>query len=112
MIEVQLLLDTSMCLVRLSTKGHAAREAGSASIPCAAVSALVRTTARIVEGRAGIESSGNAPHPGSLELRLYRVEAASREWLRGITDFLIVGLKDIEADYPGECRIVLNTQEE
>ncbi len=43
---------------------------------------------------------------------LYRVDAASREWLRGITDFLIVGLKDIEADYPEECRIVLKTQEE
>jgi len=96
----------------LSTEGHAVREAGSASIPCAAVSSLVRTTARIVAGRAGIESSGNAPHPGSLELRIHRVEVASREWLQGITDFLIVGLKDIEAEYPDECRIVLNTQEE
>ena len=112
MIEVQLLLDTARCLVGLSTEGHAVRNAGEASIPCAAVSSLVRTAARTVEGRAGIESSGSAPHPGSLELTLHRVDAASREWLRGITDFLIVGLKDIEADYPEECRIVLNTQEE
>jgi len=111
-IEVQLLLDTSMCLVGLSTAGHAARKTGEASIPCAAVSSLVRTTARIIEGRTGIESSGNASRPGSLELMLHRVDADSREWLRGITDFIVVGLKDIEADYPEECRLVLKTQEE
>ena len=112
MIEVLLLLDKSMCLVGLSTEGHALRKAGEASVPCAAVSSLVRTTARMVEGRTGIESSGSAPYPGSLQLTLHRVDAASREWLRGITDFLVVGLKDVEADYPQECRLVLKTQEE
>ncbi len=112
MIEVQLLVDTSMCLLRLSTEGHAVRGKGSYSIPCAAVSSLVRTAARMVEGRAGIESSGSAPEPGGLTLELHRVEEGSKPWLRGVTDFLVVGLKDIEADYPKDCRIVLRTQEE
>ena len=112
MIEVQLLLDTSMCVSRLTTDGHAVRSAGKDSIPCAAVSSLVRTAARLVEGHTGIDSSGAAPQPGSLELRLDRVDAESRNWLRGVTDYLVVGLKDIEADYPDDCSIVLKTQEE
>ncbi len=105
-------MDTSMCLLKLSTEGHAVRSAGGSSIPCAAVSSLVRTTARLVESRAGIESSGEAPSPGSLTLTLHRVGSEEKAWLKGVTDFLIVGLKDVEADYPDECRIVLKTQEE
>lgn len=101
-----------MCVSRLTTDGHAVRSAGRDSIPCAAVSSLVRTAARVVEGRNGIVSSGTAPQPGSLELRLDRVDAESRDWLRGVTDYLVVGLKDIEADYPDDCSIVLKTQEE
>ena len=107
-----MLLDTSMCVAQLKTNGHAVCSAGKNSIPCAAVSSLVRTAARLVEGRTGIVSSGTAPQPGSLELRLGRVDAESRDWLRGVTDFLVVGLKDIEADYPDDCSIVLKTQEE
>ena len=66
----------------------------------------------MIEGHTGIVSSGDAPQPGSLKLRLDRVDAESRDWLRGVTDFLVVGLKDIESDYPGDCSIVLKTQEE
>ena len=113
MIRVRLVSDTGMCLVHLTVTGHAAIEdGGTVSVACAAVSAIVRTAARLIEMRPGVDSDGSAEKAGRLEIAIRGYPPAQREWLRGVSDFLIVGLKDVERDYPEECEVVLTVQEE
>jgi len=112
LIEVDLVLDSWLCIEQLRVHGHSIRLAHGASVPCAAVSALARTAARVIEADTLLRSEGGADHEGSLELRVQDCPVERREWLRGVSDSLLVGLRDVEAEYPDDCRVRLHTQEE
>jgi uncharacterized protein YsxB (DUF464 family) len=110
-ITVQLRLDGRGCLKSLVAAGHSL--AGSrgmlasdgTSLPCAAVSVLARTAARIVAMEGRIASEGSAEEPGKLQLAVGRYPDELAEWLRGVTDTLARGLSDVAAEYPGEIVI-------
>ena len=112
MIEVDLVLDSELCIERLRVLGHSPQLVHGTSVPCAAVSALVRTAARVIEADSRVRSGGGADREGSLELRVDECPEDRREWLRGVSDLLIVGLRDVEKEYPGDCSLRLHTQEE
>ncbi|HDQ14343.1 MAG TPA: ribosomal-processing cysteine protease Prp [Sediminispirochaeta sp.] len=112
MIRAELHLDSHMCLRGLVVEGHAAKGSPGLSVPCAAVSALVRTSSRLIAAEQGVVSSGEAEKEGRLKLQVKHCAPPYREWLRGITDFVVVGLKEIERDYPDDCVVELYTQEE
>jgi len=40
-------------------------------------------------------------------LQLNRVPEGIRDWLRGVTDFLLAGLRDIQEEYPQSLQIVI-----
>lgn len=111
MIRVRLELDAHGLLSSLETEGHAAVLSGSESVPCAAVSALVRTAARLIEAREGVEHRGGAPSPGSMSIRIQRVPRRQRSWLLGVTDYLVAGVQDVERDYPDDCRVDIRVKE-
>lgn len=111
MIRVAVELDRRGLLSALQAEGHAAALTESGSVPCAAVSALVRTAARLIEAREGLEHSGGAPAPGRLSLQVGRTERRQRRWLLGVTDYLLAGLRDVEREYPAECSVEIRTKE-
>lgn len=96
----------------VSVEGHALRGDSGNSVPCAAVSALTGSAARLISSKPGINSSGGAETPGTMLLSIEKVEEGCIEWLQGITDFLVIGLKEVEREYPSECSVVMNIQED
>lgn len=105
MIRIRLELDTHGLLSSLETEGHAVASSGGESVACAAVSALVRTAARLIEARQGVDYHGGAPSAGSLSIRVKHVPKRQRRWLLGVTDYLVAGVQDVERDYPDDCKV-------
>lgn len=96
---IRILLEVQEGVLRaLEVEGHATRR-GSLSIPCAGVSILARTAARLLEERLGGLLEGEASEEGSLWIRIPFV-AADREWLEGVTAFLKKGFEDLAREYP------------
>jgi uncharacterized protein YsxB (DUF464 family) len=103
LVKVTLELDPDGCLAGFAADGHVGGAAGS-SIPCAAVSVLLRTAARTAAG-AGLAAGGGADAPGAMRLRVSRAAGAQRDWLRGVTDALLRGLADVAAEAAGEIEV-------
>lgn len=107
MINVTLWLDTSGSLSGIDASGHTGSAAKGKDIICSAASVLLRTVSRTLEIEPSVELVGSVEEQGELHLRLKLLEESKREWLGGISSFIILGLKDLEAEYPSSCRIKL-----
>lgn len=107
MIHIGLLRDDIGCLAHLRSEGHAAGAPG-ANIVCAAVSALLRSVARVLESRGSIVVSGEAPTEGVLEITIERYDAGDSGYLLGVTDVLVRGLEDLAREAPGQVRLERN----
>ncbi len=108
MIHVGLQRDDNGCLRHLRSEGHAAGAPG-ANIVCAAVSALLRSVARVLESHGSVVVSGRAPAEGVLEITIERYAAADAGYLLGITDVLVRGLEDLAREAPAEIRLERST---
>ena len=94
MLSVTLHADGAGCLRRLVVRGHAP------DIACAAVTALTRTAATLLEAQPALECRGAAPRPGTLELQVGAVPARHRDWVRGISAMVEHGVRSVAAEYP------------
>ncbi len=88
---------------RLDSVGHALQGAprtdtAVGSIPCAAVSSLLRAAVSSLAESPGVDAVGAASQPGALGVEVTAVH--DKRWLRGVTDFLLSGLRGIESDFP------------
>jgi len=110
-IGVSVLLDATHSTLReVEIEGHSGK-AGE-SLVCAAVSALVRSTARTVEAYGRFDVQGRAATEGELDFSVYETEnirSGDYIWLMGVTDTLLTGIRDIERDYPKECSLEVIT---
>ena len=95
----------------LRSEGHAV-DSGEGSVPCAAVSALVGAASRALINAEGCQVDGSAPDPGYLELQVLRVRPGKGRWLRGVTDVLLKGLKDVGREFPGAVHLVIEEKGE
>ena len=105
MIDVCVRTGADGWLQRVEAFGHARRGSDGASIPCAVASSLLRTASTLLTGTDGIRATGSAPREGRLSMRLEAVRRDCAERAVTITDFLMQGLRDLEADYPQEITI-------
>jgi uncharacterized protein YsxB (DUF464 family) len=103
-VTVTLRLAGDGGLLSLRASGHAAGTAPGASVPCAAVSVLLRTAARVLWA-AGAVGAGGADEPGLMELVVSPERRVPPDWLRGVTDSLLTGLRDLEAEFPREVAL-------
>ncbi|MFO7850563.1 MAG: ribosomal-processing cysteine protease Prp [Spirochaetia bacterium] len=107
MIEVSLVLNPAhSTLEEVVVQGHSG-DAGN-SVVCAAVTALVRTAARTVESYGKFTLEGNADAPGKLRFKITgeeNTESGDFIWLMGVTDYLAMGIRDIEREHPTECKM-------
>lgn len=104
MISVSLQLDSQGCLRRLQSTGHAIGPQGGNTV-CAAATALMRSASRALADHSSIVISGHAPREGVLEIEVLQCGAEYHAYLRGVTDVLLRGLKDLALDEPSEVTI-------
>jgi uncharacterized protein YsxB (DUF464 family) len=102
-MRVRVLLSADGALRRFEAHGHAGSAAG-ANIPCAAVTTLLRTAGRLCIEH-GIAEGGGAEKPGEMALIVSSGAPGEQGWLRGMSDFLMRGLKDLQAEFPAEIAL-------
>ena len=107
MIDVTLWLDLSGCLFRIDASGHSGSAEAGKDIICAAASTLLRTVSRTLEMEPSISIEGSAEEKGELHFSISLLEGYEKDWLRGVSAFTVVGLKDLALEYPDYCRISL-----
>jgi len=82
-------------------EGHAGSVPRGANAACAAVTVLLRTAYETVASYDGVTVSGRAPAPGFLSFEVGRYPPGAVDRLKGVGDFLVVGLSGVEREYPG-----------
>lgn len=93
--------------VSVKGNGHAGCGKAGENILCAAVSAFLRTFERVVSTKKEIKYDFSLPERGKFIFDLVSFPESEREWLRGITDYIAVGLGDLSSEYPEEIGIIL-----
>jgi uncharacterized protein YsxB (DUF464 family) len=78
---------------------------------CAAVTVLFRTAARALQLHSELDVHGNASESGKMEVQIASVPARRREWLGGITDFLMRGIEDLREENPKAIHLVIEGDE-
>ena len=107
MIQVQIEIDQRRCLQLIRAQGHAGAGRPGRDIVCAAVSTLLRTTARVLYQHPGIVAESDAPDRGRLTLAIGNSHQRANDYLRGVSDLLLCGLQDIARDYPDKINLTI-----
>jgi len=78
---------------------------------CAAVTVLFRTAARTLQLHSDLAVQGDASESGKMEVQIVSVPDRRREWLGGITDFLLRGIEDLREENPKAIHLVIEGDE-
>ncbi len=105
MIRLLVWLRADGCLESFRAAGHSDLGGKGADTVCAAVTVLLRTAGRLLESDALLGAEGEAPEPGAMRLRLPEPPDDRRERVRGVTDFLVRGLRDLQAEFPDRVEL-------
>ncbi|UCF98718.1 MAG: ribosomal-processing cysteine protease Prp [Spirochaetaceae bacterium] len=101
MIRVEIRLGHQGALRGFSVSGHSGTGSRGEDLVCAAVSVLFRTAARLLQLQPDVDVQGGAAENGTMELQVDTVPAERRQWLVGLSDFLIRGARDLQEENPG-----------
>jgi hypothetical protein len=102
--------------VRMSVDGLIRRVDLAGHFPntkaCAALSSLVRTLAKILDRKDGVEISGAASEPGDFHMDVKSVsgEARTVEWVRGVTAFFMCGLNSLKIEMGQELDLSIDAE--
>ena len=107
-MEVKVSFGPDGVLSRVDARGHAGSEPSGSNPACAAATILLRTAYETLSSTSGVEASGEAPSPGMLHFVVKRYPADAVQRLRGIGDYLLVGLSGIEREYPGKVHVIID----
>jgi uncharacterized protein YsxB (DUF464 family) len=84
--------------------GHAGTVRRGANLACAAATALLRTAGRICEDKGIVVGSG-PDRRGTMRCLVKPIGAADADWLRGVTAFLVRGLRDLRDEFPDDVDV-------
>jgi len=112
MITAAAVVDDRLCLISLDVNGHADFADNGRDIVCSAVSVLVRTAGRILLSRLTNNCEYDSDGKGSFRLKVLKTTEGKREWMRGVTEFLLNGLSDLEKDFPAFVKLEITMDEE
>jgi len=111
MIRVVLTLDSRNLLRKAAFSGHAGQGKKGEDIVCASVTALIRTASRSFQLDTSVEVESDAPSPGELRVKVNYIPPEREVWALGITDFLRLGLQDMEREFPGSLSVEIAAAE-
>jgi len=109
-LRILLELSKDKLLRRFEAKGHAGADPGR-NLACAAATVLLRTAGRACTAR-GIVAGGSAAKPGEMEMVLKDPDGDEEQWLRGVTDFLVRGMSDLQREHPDQIALHVETMED
>lgn len=107
MINIAIKQDERGCIRNCNVEGHSFLAKPGTDVLCAAVTVLLRTTHRILYVDKGIGFKGSARESGKMSFTLKWIPEVKVSRMQGISDFLIRGLKDLEAEYPGRLKVFM-----
>ncbi len=81
--------------------GHAGTAPAGSNVACAALTVLVRTAYETIAGYAGVSVHGKASMPGQLGFEVGPYPPAVVDRLKGVGDYLLVGISSVEREFPG-----------
>ena len=110
MVRVLLVVSPDGLLRSFDAEGHAGAAAAGSNIACAAITMLLRTAGRLCTAH-GIAQDGGCGEPGAMRLAVSTVTPAHREWLRGVTDFVVRGVSDLQSEFPREIALRMEMTE-
>ncbi len=102
-----ILLSSDGLLQSFEARGHAGAGARGANLACAGATALLRTAGRVCAEK-GIVVEAGAEERGAMRCVVRPRGGADGEWLRGVTGFLLRGLRDLQDEFPGTLRMDVN----
>ncbi len=111
MITANAVVDAERCLVLLDINGHAEFDKSGEDILCSAVSILTRTAGRMLLSELDVNCDTVSEKKGSFKLVVSLVPDGKREWMRGVTEFLLHGLSDLEKDYSAFIKLEITYNE-
>ncbi len=76
---------------------------------CAGATALLRTAGRVCAEK-GIVAQAGAEERGAMRCIVRPGGDADGEWLRGVTGFLLRGLRDLQEEFPGTLSMDVNEE--
>ena len=107
MINIEIKQDERGCIRKCDAKGHSLLDTKGSDVLCAAVTILLRTVSRVLYVDKGIGFKGNPPETGEMGFILKWIPESKVNRMQGISDFLVRGLKDLEAEYPGRLKVTV-----
>ena len=105
MIRLSVRLQADGCLRSFAASGHAGAGEKGRDIVCAAVTVLLRTTARLLAAQPELGVAGESPAEGEMRLELAEPPERKKEWVRGVTATLVSGLTDLDREFPGRLKL-------
>lgn len=105
MISVRVAVDRRGRLRGVHADGHAGLGRPGTDPACAAVTAILRTVARLAAQDGRFRVSGNAAAPGELQFSIRPALPLQFRRLRALADFVVQGVGDVERDYPGAVQL-------
>jgi uncharacterized protein YsxB (DUF464 family) len=106
-----MVLDQGGLLRSCRVQGHAGAGKPGYDIVCAAVSVLMRTALRVLDGREGITVRGGAPARGEFWLEA-ECTAKGKEFLAAAGVFLSEGFLSVSEEFPEFCQVTIERRNE
>ena len=110
MIAIAVVLDDSGLVKNCRVKGHAGAGKPGHDIVCAAVSVLIRTAQSTLTGRKGITVRSEAPQRGVFTMEIVVQNGEGRDFLAGISAFLVEGLLSVAMEHPKNCSMTVTKE--
>ena len=107
MIYVEISTESNGYLRSIEATGHAFAGSFGSDIVCSAVTAILRTAARLLENNERYRISGGATVPGLLKVIVDGRTGGEDDYLRGVGDFVIYGISAIANEYPDRCSVTI-----
>jgi uncharacterized protein len=112
LIRIAVLIGKNGCLKAFTADGHAGQGKKGTDIVCASATAFLRTFARLCYSEKGVQAEGAAEKEGHMRLKCQTPPPETAERMKGMTDFLIAGLKDLESDFPENIDVIIESESE
>jgi uncharacterized protein YsxB (DUF464 family) len=105
LIAISIGLNKNLTLCYYRASGHAKHGKPGEDLVCAAVTCLLKTAAGILFTDHDLKIDYKAEKSGQMELNIIQIPEYKVERVKGITDFLLKGLIDLEGEYPDNLSI-------
>ena len=112
MMTVVIRVAEDGCIRSVRANGHAEGGPPGTNVACGAATTLLRAAAEVLGSEEMLHCAVEAPEPGEMTLNLHPVAGPVRDWVRGITEFLLHGCLLVEQEFPKAVTVRIDRERE